>query len=184
MNNLIYRALIGIGIGALLLTACTNNVTTSSNNERYYFSLDSFFRAETIRLTQTNPTLEKTVAKDGEKETKSLKISNWENELSSFLSSDINKRANVGLYKVQHLDCDIIYTALQPDLTVQKIIITENQDGQVHAVRIEKITNNMLYNTVEQLVYVTDSLYAIDKKQHINLISDNTYHVEGRFQGK
>jgi len=183
MNHLIFKALIGIGISALLLTGCTST-SSSSKTDDYYFSLDSFFNGEIDRLTQSNPTLEKSVSKDGDKETKSLKIANWENELSAFVLSDINKRANVGLYKVQHLDCDIIYTALQPDLAVQKITITETQDGKVQAVRVEKITNNMLYNTEEQLLYVTDSLYTIAKKQHINLISDNTYHVEGKFQTK
>ncbi|MGJ1432612.1 hypothetical protein ACR79M_12335 [Sphingobacterium spiritivorum] len=182
MNNLVYKVLMVIGCGALCLTSCSQPASkTNSGSDQYYFSLDSFFRSETSRLQKENPLISKTVAKDDEEESKSVKIKNWENELSAFTSSDINKRANVGLYKVENRDCDIIYTALQPGLSVQKIIIRENHQGEVKGIQIEKITNNILYSTEENLTYTVDSAYVIAKKQHIKLMGENSYHVSGKF---
>ena len=166
---------------AILLLSCAKN-SGNVKADRTYFDLDSFFLKEASRLQILNPGVNKTVSRNSEEQTKKISGINWENELSLFAESDINKSAWKDSYKVIHNKGELIYRSLDSNLRTREIRIVKDQKGTVQKIIIENQTNNRLFQSFEKLVYMPDSLYQIDKKQHILLIGDNHYLIRGRIK--
>lgn len=144
-----------------------------------YFSLEDFFSTEISRLQQRLPEIAKTVTKNGETETHDLQIKNWRNELALFIDSDINKSAWQHSYQIDSTANIVRYSSLDPALRTQQIVIEKDSTGAVTHVTIRNEVNNTLYQSNEQLDYYPDSLYRINKKQHIVVIGENTYTITG-----
>jgi len=166
-------------LGALLNSSCTSAVENNGNAASGYFDMVTFMKQEIKTLKQSNPDVRKTVSKNKDEETRVLKISDWEAELNSFIQSDINKSANKGLYKVDQVNLETHYTALQPNLSTQKMSITKDADGHIRSIYIQKFTDNLLYNNQEELFFYPDSAYEIHKIQTIPLLGTNNYDIKG-----
>jgi hypothetical protein len=121
----------------------------------------------------------KTVTHNGVTESKKVKIDNWMRELSLFSESDINKPAWRDSYKIQQTDHTLIYMATDTTLKTREIIINKKQDGQVQYIAIYNYTKNLLYDTREKLTYMPDSIYKIEKTQHVKLLGTNKYVIVG-----
>lgn len=133
------------------------------------------------KLAAANPAVDKTVNHNGQAETKTLKIANWGNELNLFTASDINKPSWRDSYDVVTNGDTLIYKAKTPDLKTQKLTITKTK-GAVSAIHIFNHTKNMLYETSEVLSYFPDSIYNINKNQHVLLLGSNCYIITGKFR--
>ncbi|UZJ64520.1 hypothetical protein OKW96_19475 [Sphingobacterium sp. KU25419] len=119
MKNKHINSTLFLLIGSVLLFWSCNNEKSVQQTKGSTLSLDSFFNAEIEKLTKLNPTVEKTVAKDLDSETKSLKIANWHTELSGFIAADITKDADPNLYDFKEVDCKTIYKAKDDRLAIQ-----------------------------------------------------------------
>jgi len=148
-----------------------------------FFQLDSFFRKETDRLTALAPTVTKTVARNGEQETKRVVISDWKSELALFAESDINKPAWRASYQADSAtDGSIVYTSTDPTLRTQEIRIEKHADGKkIKHIAITNRNRNMLYQSEEQLDYFPDSLYEITKFQSVRFLGDSRYRIQAAF---
>jgi hypothetical protein len=167
---------------ALLLWSCESPSSSKGPQKSSdIFSVDSFFSAEVNRLQQLNPSVLKSVNKDGEKEQKELKISNWKNELSAFQAADISKNFDPSLYEVKAVDCVTEFTAKKKDLQIQKLRIEFDKNEKVKHISIDKKITNTLYDSQEKLDYYTDSLYQIVKLQDVQGLDANQYEIEGKF---
>ncbi|MCJ8210125.1 hypothetical protein MUY27_10425 [Mucilaginibacter sp. RS28] len=145
-----------------------------------FFDLKGFVRTDSARLASQNPTVAKTVSHNGEAETKAVKIANWGQELSLFSGSDINKPSWRQSYKASQNGNTITYTALVSNLKTRQIIIQKSGDN-VKSLQIYNHTKNLLYETSEKLFYYPDSLYRIDKTQHVLFLGENRYIITGKF---
>ncbi len=143
-----------------------------------YADISGFFKADTAKLTKLNPLVNKTVTHNGVTENKTLHITNWGQELNLFIQSDINRPAWKNSYKVQTTDSLIVYQAKYPDLRTTRIVIKKN-GAQIKWVLIFNHTKNLLYETREKLSYFPDSAYLIEKWQHVRLMGQNNYRIEG-----
>lgn len=143
-----------------------------------YFDLKAFFRSDSARLAGLNPPVVKTVVHNGTVETKTVHIGNWSQELNLFIQSDINRPAWKNSYSVSISDSAVIYKALTPELKTRRIIIKKAGE-KVQWVLIYNHTKNLLYETSEKLSYFPDSLYLIEKTQHVRLMGRNDYKVQG-----
>ncbi|WEA03371.1 hypothetical protein [Mucilaginibacter sp. SJ] len=177
-KNISKAALMG---GFLLLIAnlysCRPD-NRQSGAKLVYFDLKEFFRADSARLTRLNPEVNKTVTHNGVTETKIVHIGNWNQELNLFIQSDINRPAWKNSYTVSTSDSAIIYKARTPELKTRRIIIKKAGD-KVEWILIYNHTKNLLYETNEKLSYFPDSLYLIQKTQHVKLMGRNDYKVQG-----
>jgi hypothetical protein len=97
-----------------------------------------------------------------------------------FTESDINKPAWRDSYRVVEDSGRISYRALDSNLRTRSIVIKKDIAGKPTQIDIINKTHNLLYQSREHLRYVPDSIYSIDKKQHVILIGDNHYLVSGR----
>lgn len=161
-----------------LFAGCRQSSTEPSGTNRY-FNLKGFFESESSRMAKLQPSISKTVVKDGRKETRKLTIRNWMNELNLFIESDINKPAWRTGYKITNTTGSVIYTATDPALRTRKIQIKRDEEGLLRHIHIVNLTRNMLYESYEELSYIPDSAYLINKTQHIKMLGSNRYQVSG-----
>ena len=163
----------------LIISGCTGS--SSSVKQNSYLDLTKFFSSEITKLEKLEPNVRKTVSRNGLRETKSLNNINWKSELSLFIESDINKSAWKNSYKITNSKNEVIYTALDSSLRTKRIFITRSPEGMVKKVLIVNKISNMLYESSEELLYITDSIYTINKQQHVVLVGDNDYKITGVF---
>ena len=163
----------------LIISGCAGSSTSVKQNS--YLDLTKFFSSEITKLEKLEPNVRKTVSRNGLRETKSLNNINWKSELSLFIESDINKSAWKNSYKITNSKNEVIYTALDSSLRTKRIFITRSPEGMVKKVLIVNKISNMLYESSEELLYITDSIYTINKQQHVVLVGDNDYKITGVF---
>lgn len=146
-----------------------------------YFSLETYFKAEAARLQKLAPPVSKTVNKNGAQETHTVEIGKWENELMLFIESDINKSAWRQSYQMDSVHNTVVYRSLEPELRTRQITVERHENGDIKHIGIQNGVANMLYRSDEKLDYYPDSLYRIDKKQHVAIIGENAYTITGAF---
>lgn len=165
----------------VIICASCNIKEQEKINVKTYFDLEEYFNKEISRLSKANPTINKTVIVNGQAEYKKIKISDWKQELSSFMSSDINKASWRGSFKTTVSRSLKTYTTNNPKIPVKKLeIIYKNNN--VFAIKIFVKNVNNLYTSQDSLSYFPDSLYQIKKVQLIRLMDKKKYQVTGVFQ--
>jgi len=150
-----------------------------------YFDIRKYFNDEALRLAKQYPQIIKTVSYNGQEETKTIAIKHWQQEFSSFIESDINKAAWKDSYirKEEH-DYAVSFIATDTTLHTRRIEIffQPGHDTTIEKIEISNFTTNMLYKTREQLVYIPDSIYVIEKNQKVRLLGNNDYKITGKFK--
>ena len=152
-----------------------------SNGTLKYFNLSGYFKAEAIRLAKQGKPVIKTVSYNGQPETKNILIKNWTREFDPLSGSDINKAAWNDSYRIVKSDSAITYSAIDTNLRTRQIVI-RLKAGKPASVVIDNFTKNMLYQTREKLVYYPDSVYRIEKHQHVKLLGVNNYQITEKFR--
>ncbi len=160
------------------LTSCKPVI---QQNKSEFFSLNTYFKQQAQKLTKTNFKVVKTVSRNGQAETKTVKIENWPGELSVFSESDINKPAWQRSYKTTVSGDYTIYKALEPDLKTREIMLKKTNNKLVF-VMVYNVVNNKLFQTTEKLTYYPDSLYLIRIKQTVRFLGMNDYLIEGKLK--
>lgn len=159
------------------LTNCRSDEKGSGGGVRY-FDIKGYFTAETAKLRTENKPVSKTIIHNGVTETKKVAIGNWDQELESFTGGDINKPAWKNSYTTSTGDGITLYKAAEPDLKVREIIVKKDA-GKIKWIVIYTKTENILYKNIEKLSYYPDSLYRIEKSQHVRLMGNNNYKITG-----
>jgi hypothetical protein len=160
--------------------ACNKPEIKENGAALKYFDLKGYFKNEAMRLTKANPLINKSVAHNGESESKKLRIASWVKELNLFSESDINKPAWLQSYDVKANNDSVVYKAKYPELKTREIVISK-KNGQVNKIAITNNTHTLLYNTSERLVYESNSYYLIDKTQKVKVMGANNYKITGKF---
>jgi hypothetical protein len=160
------------------LAACSPGVKETGTLK--YFDIKGYFTKESMRLTKQNKPVLKTVTHNGVTESKKVHITNWEQELSLFEESDINRPAWKNSYKVINNDDSLFfYKANDDELRVREIIVKMSKNKVKWIVIVNQTPKNMLYQTTERLKYFPDSLYLIRKVQKVRLMGTNNYRIQG-----
>lgn len=182
--KLFFRNTAFIAIIAVFLYGCNDskNQTTSTTVEgEVYFDIKGFFSDEIDYLNKQSPEISKTVAKDNNSESKTIKINDWEIELNSFYNIDFNKPVYQGQFEVINDGKETTYLAKNDKTDIQSVKITKNEDGEVESITVSKSVKNMLYSTEEILEYKKNKSYNIEKNQTILLLGNNHYLIRGEF---
>lgn len=146
-----------------------------------YFDIAGYFNAEANRLQKLNATVYKQVTVKGKTEAKKVKISDWHTELAYFTNADINKSAWKGEFSVTESDSSTTYITKNPNVSVKRVEVLRSSD-KVIGVKIFKSNENALYNAVDTLTYLRDSVYIIKNQQKIKLLEVKNYEVIGKFE--
>jgi len=161
----------------LFLAACKPDIKETGTTKTY-FDLKGYFTVTASNLGAHNKPVFKTVIHNGNIESKKVIIANWEQELSLFTSSDINKPAWKDSYEVQNTPNAIFYRTKDDDLDTKEITINKSGD-KIKWIIIINHTKNPLYETKEKLTFIPDSMYRIEKTQKVRLLGLNRYDIKG-----
>lgn len=185
---IIKKSKLMLAIHSLLLVmiggACQSTETVSTTNDAQplkYFDLSRYMNTEVERLSKSNTTVQKTVEVNGDSETKTLSISSWQTELSSFFDSDINKPAWINSYQADSIGDDLTYIALEENLKTRSLKISRDSNDQIISIEILNKSSNLLYESEERLSYYPDSLYEVIKTQTVKIVGKNEYRITGLF---
>jgi hypothetical protein len=175
------KSLVILIFGLVMLTELQACKPEIKNNDS--FDLTGYFKREGALLKKLNKPVVKTVTHNKVSETKTVHISDWEQEFGFFIESDINKPALKNSYTVATGDGLTLYKAKEKTSTVQELII--KRDGQkikyilIFTNSEPKIYGLALYKTNQRLTYYPDSLYRIETIQHVKLLGTNYDTIEG-----
>lgn len=164
----------------LFFFSCREKTEAPFTEEDYYFSLTRYFTEEAKRLSTLSKPILKEVSRNSSAESKTIEMDNWEKEFGLFIESDINKLSWKDSYQEIKDQDTTTYISLDPELRTQKIVVIKN-DQEISGIRIENVTKNVLYNSLEKLSYYPDSLYLIEKKQDVVFLGSNEYRITGVF---
>ena len=177
-----YKAVLNFRIAVLalviFLASCKPDIHQSKNS---YFNLSAYFAQQAQKYSKANFSVLKTVSRNGESETKTVKIENWPGELSVFSESNINKPSWKNSYKTTVSGDFTIYKALEPDLKTREILL-KKQNNKLVYVMIFNVVNNKLFQTREKLTFYPDSLYIIQRKQHVRFLGTSNYLITGKLK--
>lgn len=154
----------------------TNTVAINS-----YFDLKGYFEKEISRYSAQKPVVEKTVAINGQAESKKIVIKDWPRELAVFTDADINKSAWKGLFKIQESENETHYSTANKKIPVKELIISK-KSGEVSKIEVIIANINLLYHSSDTLTYYPDSLYQIVKQQKIKLMGVKRYKIVGKLK--
>lgn len=145
-----------------------------------YFSISDYFNNEAARLSKTNPMITKTVFVNDKTEEKKLRITNWEQELSSFIDADINKASWKGSFQLKKSDTSETYLSQSEKIPVKKVVILL-RGKNVEGIKIFLENKNVLYSSTDSLVYLPNDYFEINKTQKIKLMDTKRYIIKGKF---
>lgn len=164
----------------LAMFASCNLKSNEKQNTQAYFSISDYFKNEVARLSKNNPSILKTVVVNGKAEQKTLQVTNWQQELSSFIEADINKASWKGSFQLVKTDTSEVYRSQSDKIPVKKLIVVKEND-KVKSVKIFLANENNLYTSNDSLVYNTQDFYEIKKTQKIKLMDSKKYVIHGKF---
>ncbi|MBS1526074.1 MAG: hypothetical protein JST19_10525 [Bacteroidetes bacterium] len=164
-----------------LVQSCKPNL--SGNTGTKFFDLKKYFTDESVRLKKLNPLVTKTADYNATTETQKVRISDWKTELGIFMESDINKPAWKTSYRISTSDGITTYAAIDSALKTQYIII-KRQNDKVKLVLIYNhsrttLFGKVLYETRENLSYIPDSMYRVQKRQYVRTLGFKNYFIRG-----
>ncbi|MFD1769044.1 hypothetical protein [Sphingobacterium suaedae] len=177
MEKTILRAVVAVAFTASLLSCHSSN--TPATQKEMFVDLPHFFEEEVQRLTTENPEIQKTVTKDSISETKTLRVDNWKNELSSFASVDLNKSAYLGYLEKDSTTRKVTFRSTNPKIDLSSVELTYGSGGELQTIVVHRTIKNSLYETKEVLRYIKDSTYSLEKNQSVLLMNDKYYQIEG-----
>ncbi len=175
-------------LASCFISSCQNKETADHTTTKPYFDLKGFFVHEIQTLNSKQARLNKTVWLNEREEKKSgMTALNWENELALFADADLNKAAFIGQYHTDTLPVaadtiGIVYTALKPDLRVQRAALYCSPDQKtVYRIDIKNKVRNPLYSSDEALYYIPQKEYGISNRQKVMWRKADSLSIKGVF---
>ena len=154
-----------------------------------YFDLDSLMQIQMEQLESLNPKVNKSLTIGGKKEEKTVKNVDWNNELSVFLNSDINKPKLLDQYSAKKTthgsDILLSYDFIKKGVTgVQKMLITKDKSTRhIQSVEIENLERNAIFSSHKNidLTFKDNQLASYSMKGFDKVAMRDTmwYEVQG-----
>ena len=163
-----------------ILVSCKPAAEKSFKNP--FEDFKGFFESEAIRLNKNQSVVDKTITQNEVSETKKGIQIDWNNELSLFTGSDINKAAWKDSYRIIKDSSSIAYLAIDTNLRTREIRIKLDSNGKPQHILIRNSSRNFLYESTETLLYIPDSAYSIDKYQKVILMGENKYLIRAEIK--
>lgn len=185
-----------IGGLSFLMMAC-NNPSAQEQAPNLYFDLKEFIDAQVVLLDSLNPSLEKQIIPQNQKEgnKKTLNLENWSAEFKLFRDANINRAIYEGLYsetETQNPSGNFVtYQAQSDDLKTRKLVLNYNNAKELIQIRVETAQSNWLTQSTSSLhLYCQTSLeqglrvksYRVKGSQKTLFGTDTDYHIVGKIK--
>jgi hypothetical protein len=120
-----------------------------------HLNLEQVADSQIVYLSQLNPDVQKNVVSNGQSETKSLKISDWNKELDILKKSNLDKPAFIGNYSI---DISQVpgstlkkFTAVKSDLIIKHQVVQLDSLGNLVHLESSSEDKNILYYTRKEI---------------------------------
>lgn len=167
------------------LMGCQDETNKAELWQGPYFSFRNYFTQQSNMHRKRKTILKKRIIKDGLTEIRNLERPNWEQELSLFLESDLNKKAWTSMYRIDSLIQEngliVNYTTLDSNLSVKFASILLSNDT-IQEVKIESRFENFYYHSSIWLQYQTGTGYCIRGEQSLSFLKSHLFEITGSFQ--
>lgn len=172
-------------ITCLGFSACIDVPTNTVQQDLAFFDLQKFFNDEISNLSKIK-SVKKSVEINGVVEELIKDSLNFEEELSVFLTSDINRIAWSDKYRVDSLTKNsqlqsITYSALDEKLKTQLLIINY-KNNKVDQVSIKNVRSSLVSNSDQELEYRVGKGYNIISRQNTTMTDERLLKVAVEFQ--
>lgn len=175
---------------ALIITSCSLPEQKGGNQvAKKYFDLDSLMQSQMEQLESLNPTVNKSITIDDKQEEKTVKNVDWNNELSVFFNSDINKPKLLDQYKTKKTtngsELLLSYNFIKKGATgVQKMQITKDENTKhIQSVEIESLERNAIFSSHKNidLIFKDNRLtsYSMNGFDKVAMRDTMWYDLEG-----
>jgi len=171
--------LIKIAFLLIILSSCSQP-TQNKAQAKAYFDLKGYFEKEADRLDKLGLKIDKSVSINGIEEHKLIKVEDFNKELNSFITLDINKASWRDAFKVKKENNLLMYTTDNEKIPVKKVEI-QYQNNKVSSIYIVTEVDNILYHSTDTLSYRSNQFYEIKKTQKIKLLKEKKYTIIGKF---
>ncbi len=161
----------------IFISSCSN--PEEMKTKTAFFDIKGFFETEVKRLTNKKSTVNKSVRQNEQSEIKKNLSVDWNNELALFIASDINKPAWKDSYTISGDSVHFSYVAIDTNLRTISVEIKKDLQGRPVFFKIKNMTRSRLYESSEELTYIPDSIYTINKNQSVRFLGKNTYQISG-----
>lgn len=161
----------------IFISSCSN--PEEMKTKTAFFDIEGFFETEVKRLTNKKSTVNKSVRQNEQSEIKKNLSVDWNNELALFIASDINKPAWKDSYTIRGDSVHFSYVAIDKNLRTISVEIKKDLQGRPVFFKIKNMTRSKLYESSEELTYIPDSIYTINKNQSVRFLGKNTYQISG-----
>ncbi|MFC2176064.1 hypothetical protein ACFLR1_03750 [Bacteroidota bacterium] len=172
---------------AAVLCSCTKNpVEIYYKDQRAYYDIPKFINAQSTNLDKKKQWVRKTVTKDGRTHIIERGDIEWNDELSAFIDSDINRPAWRGSFKVDTISLDrvwvITYKTEVSEIPVKNVVVTMDKESkECLQVTVDKSTENFLYTSNQKLFYTTGEGYMLKGKLSVTYLFESEYAIESEF---
>ncbi|MCX2574613.1 hypothetical protein OQ268_08685 [Pedobacter sandarakinus] len=161
--------------------ACNGPKENLPNTGDLYFDVTGYFKKESERLNRQHHELIKTVSVNGVSEQKTVFVKDWTKEFGIFFDADINKNSWRGSFAVHKASGIEIYSSQLKKIPIKKITVIR-AGNLVKKVEVVVEARNILYQSLDTLIYYPDSLYSISKKQKIRFLDEKKYRITGKMK--
>lgn len=186
MNLFMTKPIICIAL-FFFFTSLLSCEKTETQQTKTYFDLNGILKQQLATLQKEQPTFQKTVTLNEQKETIETNKINWEKELELFLQSDINKpafRMSYDSIKVSNMVKYQLKTG--ENAPVKELILLYDSNKQLSRVIISTATDNLLYNSAKNLkLELADNQligYSVKAFQELFIGNKNTVEIEAKRQ--
>lgn len=168
-----------------MFSSCEELANQSLPTDVVFFDLKKFIGQEVVRLDKLNPTIEKITSVNGTKETKTIQLSDSDNEFKIFKEADINKLAWIDKYAadtsfVNNQVSTIHYKAIDEKLTTRDLKVSFSQD-QVSKIELFTHATSIVTDVEKHMVYEPNIRYSILSKQKTTGSDANEIEIVGTF---
>jgi len=170
-----------------MLCSCDKDVAdVYYEDQRYYYDLPKFFKAQIDNLKDKDQWVRKHVTKDGHSHIIERGDVDWNEELGVFLDSDINRPAWRGEFKVDTINLEreyvITYKTGNEQIPVKNVVVTiDKQTKQCLKLTVDRRTENFLYKSDQSLYFTTGEGYIMKGKLSVTLLFDSEYSIDTEF---
>ena len=166
----------------ITLAACQ---TSESSFEGSFYDLKGFVGEQIEVLQKDNPTVNKLMIINDQKEEKEFMDIDWTKEFELLLQCDLNKSAYALSYDVAEANLTETYILKAgEDLPVKTLQITKDEKGNVLRIAADMATENYLFQSKKHLEYdfINRQLknYQIEGTQSLIIGGEKSFKIVGK----
>lgn len=150
-----------------------------------YFDLRGLTDTLAVTLQEDNPKVRKRVVQRDSTEVQTIRIADWEQELTLFREADINKPVLRDSYTTEQRGDTLVHRANTEEPAVRHMRVIRNEEGT--RIRISFRERSRLFDVERELALQLSPArelqrYRIDSRQDITLKESQRYLIEGKIQ--